>query len=102
MGRTLLPFRPALEVELESWKEYRRGLRPEDRPYFDTLANMARKHADAGSLAGRPLLSEVIFFSIAVDQQKAIEALETQVAALTAQISQLQAQFAPEQSPEPQ
>ena len=30
------------------------------------------------SLAGRPLLLEVIFFSIAVDQQKAIEALETQ------------------------
>jgi hypothetical protein len=98
MGRTLLPFRPALEMELETWKEYRRGLRPEDRPYFDVLTNMARKHADAGSLAGRPLLSEVIFFSIAVDQQKSIQDLEAKMENLSAQIQQLSQQLAELQS----
>ena len=70
MGRTLLPFRPALDVELRSWNDYRRGLRIDDRPIFDTLANYARIHADAGSLAARPLLSEVIFMSVAIEQQK--------------------------------
>ena len=70
MGRTLMPFRMALESELESWKEYRRGLRAEDRSYFDLLTNYSRKHADAGSLAARPLLSEVMFISIALEQQK--------------------------------
>jgi hypothetical protein len=90
MGRTLLPFRPALEMELASWNEYRRGLRQEDRPSFDLLANCARKHADAGSLAARPLLSEVIFFSIALEHHKMIEELVKQNARLLDRIIALE------------
>lgn len=90
MGRTLLPFRPALEMELASWNEYRRGLRPEDRPTFDHLANYARKHADAGSLAARPLLSEVIFFSIALEHHKMIDDLIKQNIRLMDRISALE------------
>jgi hypothetical protein len=86
MGRTLLPFRPALEFELQSWSEYRRGLRSADREYFDTLADFARQHADAGSLAARPLLSEVIFFSIALEQQKKIKELAARIADLESQV----------------
>ena len=44
-------IRPALESELQTWSEYRRGLRPEDRPFFDVLANLARQHADAHLLS---------------------------------------------------
>ena len=87
MGRTLLPFRPALESEINSWVEYRRGLRPEDRPLFDILINYARQHADSGSLVARPLLSEVMFFSFALEQQK-------RIAELTAKILQLEKEIA--------
>jgi len=89
LGRTLPPFRPALEMELETWKEFRRGLRQEDRPVFDELTNDARKHADAGSLAGRPLLTEVIFFSIAIEQQKRIKDLENRMTNLVDLVAQL-------------
>lgn len=79
MGRTLMPFRPALDMEIQSWAEFRRGLRPEDRPVFDTLANYARQHADAGSLAARPMLSEILFFSFAIEQQKRIAELSAKI-----------------------
>ena len=82
MGRTLLPFRPALEQEICSWSGYKHGLGSEDQKAFDILVKYARQHADAGSLASRPLLSEVFFLSIAIEQQKCIAALTARLHAL--------------------
>lgn len=82
MGRTVPAFRPALEHEIESWKEFRRALRPHEKEIFDTLMNYARIHADAGSLGARPMLSDVLFFSFAIEQQKRIESLEKKLAQL--------------------
>ncbi|MHA1776084.1 MAG: hypothetical protein ACTSWC_04890 [Promethearchaeota archaeon] len=79
MGRTILPFRPALEMEIQSWKDYRRGLRPEERPLMDKIMVEARKRSDAGSLAARPLISEVLFLSIFIGQQKEIESLQKRI-----------------------
>jgi len=79
MGRTVPSFRPALEHEIESWKDYKRALRPGDQKVFNKLMNFARIHADAGSLSARPLLSEVLFISFAVEQEKKIEMLEKKV-----------------------
>ncbi len=79
MGRTLLPFRPALEQEISSWKRYKHGLGSKEQKFFDILVQYARQHADAGSLAARPLLSEVILLSIALEQQKCIVALEARL-----------------------
>ena len=79
MGRTVPSFRPALEHEIESWKDFKRALRPEEQKIFDKLMNYARIHADAGSLSARPLLSEVLFISFAVEQEKKIEMLEEKV-----------------------
>lgn len=90
MGRTLLSFRPALEVEIDSWKEYRRGLRLEDRIYYDHITNFARQHADAGSLAGRPMLSEILFFSAALEQQKLLEKLESLIISLSKKVQDLE------------
>ena len=42
MGRTVPSFRPALEHEIESWKDFKRALRPEERRFFDKLMNYAR------------------------------------------------------------
>jgi hypothetical protein len=91
MGRTLPPFRPALDMEIASWGEFRRGLRPEDRSTFDTLLQFARQHADAGSLAARPLLSEVIFFSIALEHQKMLETLANHLHKLENRLTDLEA-----------
>ncbi len=79
MGRTVPSFRPALEHEIESWKDFKRALRPEDQKIFNKLMNFARIHADAGSLSARPMLSEILFISFAVEQEKKIEMLEKKV-----------------------
>jgi len=79
MGRTVPSFRPALEHEIESWKAFKRALRPEEQKIFDKLMNFARIHADAGSMSARPMLSEVLFISFAVEQEKKIEMLEEKV-----------------------
>ncbi len=78
-GRTVPSFRPALEHEIESWKDYKRALRPEDQKIFDKLMNFARIHADAGSLSARPMLSEILFISFAIEQEKKIGLLEKKI-----------------------
>ncbi len=88
MGRTVPSFRPALEHEIESWKDFKRALRPEDEKVFSKLINFARVHADAGSLAARPLLSEVLFFSFAIEQEKRIELLERRLHDLEEKLSE--------------
>jgi hypothetical protein len=79
MGRTVPSFRPALEHEIESWKDFKRALRPEEQKIFDKLMNFARIHADAGSMSARPMLSEVLFISFAIEQEKKIDLLEERV-----------------------
>jgi hypothetical protein len=79
MGRTVPSFRPALEHEIESWKDFKRALRPEEQKLFNKLVNYARVHADAGSMSARPLLSEVLFISFAIEQEKKIESLEEKI-----------------------
>ncbi len=89
MGRTVPSFRPAIDREIESWKPFARGLRPGDRDVFEIIADYARVHADAGSLANRALLSEVIFMSSILEHEKTIRALRAQVAALEDEVRQL-------------
>ena len=79
MGRSVPSFRPALEHEIESWKDFKRALRPEDQKIFNKLMNYARIHADAGSLSARPMLSEILFISFAIEQEKKINFLERRV-----------------------
>jgi hypothetical protein len=94
VGRTVPSFRPAIDREIESWKPFARGLRPGDRDIFEVLADYARVHADAGSLANRPLLSEVIFMSVILEHEKTLRALRAQVAALEDEVRQLRLQVA--------
>ena len=82
IGRTVPSFRPALEHEIESWKDFKRALRPEDQKVFDKLMNFARIHADAGSMSTRPMLSEILFISFAIEQEKRISRLEQELSGL--------------------
>ena len=79
IGRTVPSFRPALEHEIESWKDFKRALRPEEQKIFDKLMNFSRIHADAGSMSARPMLSEVLFMSFAIEQQKEIQSLKEKI-----------------------
>jgi hypothetical protein len=88
MGRTVPSFRPALEHEIESWKDYKRALRPEEQKLFNKLMNYARIHADAGSLAARPLLSDVLFLSFALEQEKRIQMLEQRITEIEERINE--------------
>jgi len=86
MGRTVPAFRPALEFEIKTWDDFRRGLRPEDREIFDKIMTLSRIHADAGSLAARPDIVQFILVSICLEQQKEIDALKKAVNELTQRI----------------
>ena len=88
MGRTVPSFRPALEHEIESWKDFKRALRPKEQKIFDKLMNFARIHADAGSMSTRPMLSEVLFISFAIEQEKKIDWLEEKVKELEKQLKE--------------
>ncbi|MHA1339321.1 MAG: hypothetical protein ACTSRZ_03540 [Promethearchaeota archaeon] len=79
MGRTIPSFRPALENEIKSWEDFRRGLKPDEKIIFDNLMNYARIHADAGSLAARPIVTEIIFMTILIEQQKLIDKLREDI-----------------------
>ncbi|NHI94113.1 MAG: hypothetical protein EAX96_16605 [Candidatus Lokiarchaeota archaeon] len=75
MGRTIPTFRMLLEQEISSWSDYRRALRPDDRKHYDAIIDFARLKADAGSNVTRPILSEIMFMSILIEQQKQIDKL---------------------------
>ena len=87
MGRTVPAFRPALEHEIGTWNDFKRGLRPKEREIFDKLAGFARIHADAGSLAARPELTQVMFISMFLEQQKEIERLNDKIKELEKKMS---------------
>ena len=95
IGRTVPSFRPALESEIESWKDYKRALRPEDQNIFDKLMIVARSHADAGSMSARPMLSEILFMSFALEQQKRIEILEKELDDLKNQQKEMEGSDSP-------
>jgi hypothetical protein len=90
MGRTLLSFRPALDQEISTWKKFKKSLKNKDQEIFSKLMHYARQHSDAGSLAGRALLSEVIFLSIAIEQQNLLQSLQDQMQTLIAQMENLE------------
>ncbi|MEX2680442.1 MAG: hypothetical protein Q6373_002495 [Candidatus Sigynarchaeota archaeon] len=87
MGRTVLSYRQALNREVESWSEFRRGLSPADQAIFDEVANLARQHADASSLAARPVIVENVFMSAIVGLLGKLKALEARVDELERRLS---------------
>ena len=70
------PFKVALEHEIETWTNFRRGLRPADRPYFDRVMNAARKHWKEIAACQRLVPMEPIFLSVMVEQQRKLVELE--------------------------
>jgi hypothetical protein len=70
LGRTVPSYRQALEAEISRWEGFRKALRGDDLKAFDEVMNACRMYASAGSMATRPILTEAMFMSILLSQQK--------------------------------
>ena len=69
------------QEERDSWYQYRRGLRPEDRPFYDEVFNAAMRIPDS-FLRTRLLASEGVFMASALSREKQLRDLAERVKAL--------------------
>ena len=76
------PFKVALEKEIATWTNYRRGLRPDDREYFDRVMDAARKHWKEIGACQRLVPMEPIFLSVMLEQQRKLEELKEEIKGL--------------------
>lgn len=70
LGRTIPSYRIALEDEIETWENFRKALRSEDRQVFDDMIRVWRSYGMAGTAAARPVLSEVMFMVLLLNHHK--------------------------------
>ncbi|MBI1291153.1 hypothetical protein GC173_07895 [bacterium] len=82
MGRTLPTFNTWLQEEIDSWKEFRRGLRAEQRPAFDRLFVRARRHTAEATCAARPIPFDALVMAILLEQEMELERLSAEVESL--------------------
>ena len=79
MGRTNPTYRNALENIRKRWSGFRRGLRQENRKYFDRFFEDASKHASAASYMNPKNPATTIFLSSMIQQRKKIDELEQKI-----------------------
>ena len=88
MGRTVPSYRQALETEINRWEGFRKALRGRDLEAFDKMMNACRTCASAGGNATRPILTEAMFMSILLNQQKEIMEITESLERLEKQLRQ--------------
>lgn len=80
MGKTVPAYRIALELEISTWKSFRKALTSEeDREAFDELMDMCRIYASESSNATNPIIFEPMVISITLAQGKKLRRLEHNV-----------------------
>jgi hypothetical protein len=79
MGRTNPTFRSVLEEHVRRWRRFRRALRHEDKPHFDSLVTKARRHADAAGHVNDRDPETAILLSMLLEQEKELAALEDEI-----------------------
>jgi len=82
MGRTNPTFRDRLRGLEREFADYRRALRRRDRPHFDRLFEHARDHADACGYLNHDAPLVPVLFSIALEQEARLAALDARLDAL--------------------
>ncbi|MFC1506626.1 hypothetical protein ACFLQ6_06095 [Thermoproteota archaeon] len=64
MGRTILPYRSAIEREIShTWKKFARMLRREEKASFEDLINTIRNYASEAGAAAFPSVIDGMFLS---------------------------------------
>jgi len=76
MGRTVLSYRIATEMEKNKWKTFRQRLDKKDKKIFDEMFSYSRLYNSAGSNACRPILIHPILISIIFEHYKQLKRLE--------------------------
>jgi hypothetical protein len=76
MGRTVPTFRKLIDDAMARWSKFRRALRREDQEYFDRLFRHVRSYTQAATYQASDNPMEAILLSIALDQEKRLDALE--------------------------
>src|ERR1700731_2450827 len=76
MGRTVPTFRQLIDDAITRWSKFRRALRREDQEYFDRLFRRVRTYTQAATYQASDNPMEAILLSIAIDQEKRLDALE--------------------------
>jgi hypothetical protein len=80
MGKTVPSYRMAIEEEIHNWKNFRDALPSEEEKLsFDTIMDMCRNQAMAGSNACNPILFEPMVMSVLLGQQKQIRTLQRKI-----------------------
>ena len=82
MGRTLATFTQLVQLEIDSWRRYRRALRREDQQALDALLAAARHHAPAGAYLSRDTPFEAMLISMLIEQHKHTMTLQQKVTIL--------------------
>lgn len=82
-GKNIPSYRMAIESEIHNWKGFRDALASEEeKQAFDTIMDLCRVQAMAGSNAYKPILFEPMVMSVLLGQQKMIRALQRKIDAL--------------------
>jgi hypothetical protein len=76
MGRTVPTFRQLIDDAIARWSKFRRALRREDQEYFDRLFRRVRSYTQAATYQASDNPMEAILLSIALDQEKRLDAIE--------------------------
>ena len=102
MGRTVPTFRQLIDDAIARWSKFRRALRREDQEYFDRLFRRVRSYTQAATYQASDNPMEAILLSIALDQEKRLDALE-HIAVLPPEkiLKQLDAPRSPDENEQP-
>ena len=76
MGRTVPTFVQLIQQAAERWKQFRRALRRENHEHFDRLFIRVRYYTQAATYQCHDNPMEAILLSIALDQEKRLNAVE--------------------------
>jgi len=101
MGRTVPTFRQLIDDAIARWSKFRRALRREDQEYFDRLFRRVRTYTQAATYQASDNPMEAILLSIALDQEKRLDALEHAASPLAEIPRQLDVRKSPDENEQP-
>jgi hypothetical protein len=101
MGRTVPTFRQLVDDAIARWAKFRRALRREDQEYFDRLFRRVRSYTQAATYQASDNPMEAILLSIALDQEKRLDALERAALPTIKIPEQLDAPRSPDENEQP-
>lgn len=90
MGRTILPYRSAIEHEIShTWKKFARMLRKEEKPFFEDLINTIRNYTSEAGAVAFPSVIDGMFLSAIFAHTKELKELKNSIKEVQKTIEQL-------------